>query len=304
MKILNVNDLYETYREPIDFINEDNRYWGEIRQIANKIKSNKDQNPILLLSGPSGSGKTTTAQTIENMLDVEGIETHTISMDRYFLSLSKDEANRVDLESPERLDKALLEEHIDKLLKFEEIELPDFDFVNTRQIRSGEKLRRKPDEIIIFEGIHALNPSAISVDHGTSKMYISVRTRLEYGNGKIIHPKFVRLIRRMSRDMRSRGRIPTQTLAFFESVERGVDNFVSPYKVYADYSIDTFIGYEPLLYSAEILDNLKSERNLVTGREVEIVDMLIEFLSSFGGRDKSLVPSNSLIREFIGELKI
>jgi len=304
MKILNVNDLYEKYCEPIDFTNEDNRYWDEIRQIANKIKIHRNENPILLLSGPSGSGKTTTAQTIEKMLDVEGIETHTVSMDRYFSTLSREESMTVDLESPERLDKALLEEHIDKLLKFEEIELPDFDFVNTRQIKSGEKLRRKPDEIIIFEGIHALNPSAISVDHGTSKMYISVRTRVEYANGKILHPKFIRLIRRMSRDMRSRGRIPTQTLAFFESVERGVEKFVSPYKVYADYSIDTFIGYEPLLYGAEILNNLIAERNLVSGREGEIVDNLIEFLSSFRGRDKSLVPSNSLIREFIGELKI
>jgi len=132
-------------------------------------------------------------------------------------------------------------------------------------------------------------------------MYISVRSRLSYGEGKILHPRFIRLLRRMSRDMRYRGRTPVQTLSFFKDVEKGVDNFVSPYKIYADYSIDTFIGYEPLIYRDEMLLKLTEERDLTGGYEREVVDMLIEFLNSFEGRNPNLVSKDSLIREFIGE---
>ncbi|MBE5742505.1 MAG: nucleoside kinase [Clostridiales bacterium] len=301
MKILGVNDIYNKYTSIDDFELEDERYWGQIRKIADNIVEEKDEKPILLLSGPSGSGKTTTAKRIERFLDEKGIETHTISLDCYFSSLTPELVKTVDLESPERLDKDLLAEHIYKLLNCEEIELPEFDFLTTTQIKSGVKLSRKPNEIIIFEGIHALNPSAVNVDHGTAKMYISVRSRLSYGEGKILHPRFIRLLRRMSRDMRYRGRTPVQTLSFFKDVEKGVDNFVSPYKIYADYSIDTFIGYEPLIYRDEMLLKLTEERDLTGGYEREVVDMLIEFLNSFEGRNPNLVSKDSLIREFIGE---
>jgi uridine kinase len=301
MKIINVNDIYNKFISASDYNREDDRYWSEIRSIAQKIESEREEKPILLLSGPSGSGKTTTANRIEKMLEEYGMETHTISLDCYFSTLAPELVKSADLESPNRLDKDLLQEHIYKLLNYEEIELPEFDFANTRQIKSGVKLRRKPDEIIIVEGIDALNPQAVSVERGASRMYISVRTRLSYGDGKILHPRFIRLLRRMSRDMRFRGRLPYQTLSYFESVERGVDKYVSPYKIYADYSIDTFIEYEPLVYRDEMLKKLSEERSLTVGQERVVIDMLIEFLSSYTGRTNDLVSDKSLIREFIGD---
>ena len=226
MKIIPVNEIFNKYSTETDFLKEDNRYWSQIEKIALDIKDKSSTHPILLLSGPSGSGKTTTAQRIESILETYGVETHTISLDCYFSTLPKEEIATADLESPTRLDKDLLTEHIDRLLKCKEIELPEFDFVNTRQLKSGVKITRKPNEIIVFEGIHALNPDAVPVLEGESKMYISVRTRVEYGDGKLLHPKYIRLLRRMSRDMRFRGREPIDTLGFFASVERGVDNFV------------------------------------------------------------------------------
>ncbi len=301
MKVVKAKELYDKYSSVEDFEREDDRYWSEIEKIALDIKNNYQTNPILLLSGPSGSGKTTTAHRIEKILEKYGVETHTISLDSYFSTLPEDLINKVDLESPDRLDKKLLEEHIEKLLKCEEIELPEFDFATTTQRKSGVKLCRKPNEIVIFEGIHALNPSAVPVHEGVSKMYISVRTRVAYGKDKILHPRFIRLLRRMSRDMRYRGRLPYQTLSFFKSVESGVDRYVSPYKIYADYSIDTFIEYEPLVYRDEMLAKLTEELPQVSGEEKQIMQMLIEFLSSFEGREPSLAPSGSLIREFIGE---
>ena len=279
---------------------EDDRYWSQIDEIARDIKEKSQTNPILLLSGPSGSGKTTTAHRIETFLETYGVETHTISLDSYFSTLPKEEIAKVDLESPERLDKDLLAEHIEKLLSCREIELPEFDFANTRQLKSGIKLKRKPNEIIVFEGIHALNPSAVPVLDGESKMYISVRTRVKYLGGKVLHPRLIRLLRRMSRDMRFRGREPIDTLSFFQSVENGVEKYVSPYKIYADYSIDTFIEYEPLIYREEMLSKLTQIVDKVSGEDKVTVETLIEFLSSYQGKDRALVSDKSLIREFIG----
>ncbi|MBQ4099290.1 MAG: nucleoside kinase [Clostridia bacterium] len=300
MRKVKIEDIYKKYSSEQDFLKEDDRYWSQIDEIARDIKEKSQTNPILLLSGPSGSGKTTTAHRIETFLETYGVETHTISLDSYFSTLPKEEIATADLESPERLDKDLLAEHIEKLLSCREIELPEFDFANTRQLKSGIKLKRKPNEIIVFEGIHALNPSAVPVLDGESKMYISVRTRVEYLGGKVLHPRLIRLLRRMSRDMRFRGREPIDTLSFFQSVENGVEKYVSPYKIYADYSIDTFIEYEPLIYREEMLSKLTQIVDKVSGEDKVTVETLIEFLSSYQGKDRALVSDKSLIREFIG----
>ena len=103
----------------------------------------------------------------------------------------------------------------------------------------------------------------------------------------------------MSRDMRFRGREPIDTLSYFKSVEEGVDKFVSPYKIYADYSIDTFIEYEPLVYRDEMLAKLLATRGKATGEEEKVLELLIEFLQSYEGKNPNLVPEKSLIREFI-----
>ena len=301
MKLVNVSDLYGKYDSTYKMQVEDERYWSKVRNIALDIKNKCETHPILLLSGPSGSGKTTTAHRIERILEEYGVSTHTISLDCYFSTLPTEMVGKVDLESPERLDKELLADHIEKLLKCQEIELPEFDFANTRQIKSGVKLCRKPNEIIVFEGIHALNPDAVPVLSGESKMYISVRTRVGYGDGKILHPRYIRLLRRMSRDMRYRGREPIETLSFFESVEKGVENFVSPYKIYADYSIDTFIEYEPLVYRDEMYAHLKNAPIPTNERDAKTLKLLLDFLESYQGKSPDLVCKDSLIREFIGE---
>ena len=300
MKIVKIEDIYKKYSTTKDLLVEDDRYWSQIDAIARDIKDKSQTNPILLLSGPSGSGKTTTAHRIERFLESYGVETHTVSLDSYFSTLPKEYVATTDLESPERLDKDLLAEHIDALLNYKEIELPEFDFANTRQLKSGIKLKRKPNEIIVFEGIHALNPKAVPVMNGELKMYISVRTRVEYNGGKLLHPRLVRLLRRMSRDMRFRGREPIDTLSYFKSVEVGVEKYVSPYKIYADYSIDTFIEYEPLVYQDEMLKKLIEIEDKVSGEDKITVQTLIGFLSSYKGIDSNLVSQESLIREFIG----
>ena len=179
-----------------------------------------------------------------------------------------------------------------------EIELPTFDFLNTKNVKSGEKFKRKPNEIVIFEGIHALNPSVITAPgEFTAKIYVSVRTRVSYGN-EVLQPEYVRLLRRIARDKLYRGRTAAVTLSYLESVTRGENNFVKPFKRFADFQIDTFLGYEAGVYKSII------ERDIINvaadEKDENAKKILTGFLSCVCALDKEKTPENSLIREFIG----
>ena len=151
---------------------------------ADRIMENMSRSPIVLLSGPSGSGKTTTAMKICEVLEERGIRTHSISMDNYFKTVSPETTPRTasgayDLESPLCLDMELLNKHFSALSKGERIYVPRYDFVHqTRLMRYGRTLRLKENEIVVFEGIHALNDSITDVHPEAFKLYISARSNI------------------------------------------------------------------------------------------------------------------------------
>ncbi|MBR6871897.1 MAG: nucleoside kinase [Ruminococcus sp.] len=279
-------------------------YTLQIETVADSIAESRGAKPIVLLAGPSGSGKTTTALRLEEYLDKAGMQTHTISMDNYFLPLDEATVERtedgsIDYESPSRLDMELLGRHIEMLSRGEEIEVPTFDFA--RQTRSEEvrKLRRKPDEMVIFEGIHALNPAVMGAHTDVaSGVYVSVRTRLESKTGELLHPSHLRLMRRLIRDKLFRGRDSIATMEMFASVERGEDKYIMPFKRNAQYSINTFMAYEPSIYKKYLLDDLK--RVAEVGYEFDQLDLMIEILEYLEPVDMELVPGTSLVREFVG----
>ncbi len=298
---ININDINSRIRENArQFVQEtDEKYFSQVREIAENIYKNRNECPVILLSGPSGSGKTTTAHLLENFLDGMGCETHTLSMDNYFHSLLPEEKTdakegTLDLESPARLDYDLLNGQIEDIIACHPVELPVYDFVNSACLSSGEILKRKPGELVIFEGIHALNPNVITVpDSKTAKIYISVRTRVVCKN-HTIHPENVRLIRRMIRDNIHRGRTFSQTCIAAANVKRGEDLYVMPYKYRSTYDIDTFIPYELGIYKSFFrtqLDNIESH-----GEMSEIIRLLTPSLAL----SEAVVSDNSLIREFIG----
>lgn len=277
----------------------DNNYINNLHKIADKIAKNRADSPIILISGPSGSGKTTTALTIEKYLDEAGFETHSISLDNYFLPISDTdrlllEKGKLDLESPKRVDVDLLNTQLTQMINCEEVRLPRYDFTTSNRVDSGITLKRKPNELVVLEGIHSLNPEVIELpDENTVKMYVSVRTRLKYGN-ITLHPAYIRLMRRMMRDSIFRGRTPQETIKMFKSVEDGEEKFIMPFKYRSDIDVDTFIPYELSVYKPFLLDKLK---------EVELtdnIDNMIKMLQAFDPVDDKLVPRNSLIREFIG----
>lgn len=271
-------------------------YWQQVHKIADFIKENHTTRPIILLSGPSGSGKTTTAHLLEQLLDQAGLETHTLSMDNYFSPLTPEQLEKgdVDLESPDRLDKPLLNAQLESIVKGETVKIPTFDFINNARLYNGETLTRKPNELVIIEGIHALNPDAVTLPHdSTVRIYVSVRTRLAAADGSLLHPKWIRLMRRMLRDEVHRNRRPEHTYSMFESVNLGEDRYIMPYKPYAMFDVDTLIPYEIALYRAPLLNKLEALKD-----RPGIPDM-IRFLEQSATLEHSVVPPNSLITEFI-----
>lgn len=274
-------------------------YLYQLSKITDNIIRNRNDKPVILLSGPSGSGKTTTAFMIEKLLGEAGVSTHTLSMDNYFCPLTDEEKElaalgKMDLESPDRIDKELLNSQIEAIENCEEVAIPRYNFATSSREPSKLTIRRKPGELVIFEGIHALNPDVITVpEDKLSSLYVSVRTRVTCGD-IILHPSKVRLMRRMIRDKNFRDRSLRETMNMFHSVENGENKYIMPYKHRAEYDIDTFMEYELSVYRNTIIGQLR-EMNDVP--ELADVTRVLEALSPLD--NKNITP-DSLICEFIG----
>ncbi len=279
------------------------QYQERIRAVAERLLEHGGDMPIVLISGPSGSGKTTTAMRLGTMLEEAERTVHTLSMDNYFFSVDdprneRDEDGKIDLESPKRLDLELLNEHLLRLWKCEEIDVPSFDF-SKQQRAAGRKMKRRPGEFVILEGIHALNPEITGkIGEHAITVYVSVRTRLENAAGELLHPSKIRLMRRLVRDKLFRGRNASETLDFFRHVERGEQRFILPYKNKAMYDIDTFISYETAVYKPFVLPELLALKESYPDY-ARYAD-LEAFLEETAELERSCVPLNSLIREFVG----
>lgn len=305
MKIITTDELnYRVKNDPEGLIaGAEKEYADHIYEIAETLRENVEEKPIVLLSGPSGSGKTTSAMRIEELLDQWGYNTHTLSMDSYFLPADNtpdavDENGKIDFESPLRMDIPLLNDHLEKIANGEEIEVPRFNFIEQRR-EKGHTLQRKQKEIVVIEGIHALNPEITgkSYDFSTG-IYVSVRTRLQNQKGELLHPSKIRVMRRLMRDVVQRGRRPEDTLDMYPGVERGENLYIMPYKHRAHFDIDTFFDYEVPLYKDRVIPAFESLKETYPDyhRFSEILSFLYELEALSGEK----VPTNALIREFIG----
>ncbi len=296
---IEVTRLNQGISSPEEFVrNVDEEYQYKLRKIATEIAENSDERPIILLSGPSGSGKTTSAMMISRILAESGVVMHTLSMDNYFKSLSEEEKvlaaeGKIDLESPDRVDAELLSNQIEAIRAGEEVVLPKYNFVTSAR-ESGGKFRKNPGELVIFEGIHALNPAVITVpDSHVCKIYVSVRTRITDGN-TVLHPSRIRLMRRMIRDGKFRQRTLRETMRMFHSVEEGENKYIMPYKYRSDFDLDTFMAYEPAVYKDFLMTGLREMTDVPEIRE------LLSVMENVSPLDDDFVPADSLVREFIG----
>ena len=275
-------------------------YHAQLTEIADYIAAHRDTCPIVLLSGPSGSGKTTTARMLEAELDRRGLETHTLSQDNYFRTntpeeMAMREQGLLDLESPARVDEALLAEQLQSIIACETVELPVFDFRACECRPSGVQFTRKPGEIVILEGIHVLNPAVVPLPESqTVRLYVSVRSRVESKDGSLLHPRYVRLMRRMLRDVGQRGRSAEGTLQMFQSVEVGEQKYIMPYKHRSTFDVDTYCPYELNVYRSVLPDEVAALKD--HPEMTQLLSLLTEVLPL----EETLVPTDALIREFVG----
>ncbi len=292
------NDLQEFIKK------SENMYQSRIEEIADSVYAEREVKPLILISGPSGSGKTTTAYKIADALKNRGINVHIISMDNYFHprnhpAIPRDKEGNPNFESPYSMNIKLFQENLNMLLKCEKTEIPTFNFV-TQISTFDNSIERKSGEIVIIEGIHALNPLVTGEFHSSSTfIYVSVRTRiLSEDKSSIVHPRKIRLMRRLIRDKLYRGRDIEETFMMYKSVTLGEEENIVPYKKFADFDIDTFFAYEPSVYAGVLLPELLSHSP--SFRDVESYESMCKIFSELEKIDLNLISKNALIREFTG----
>lgn len=296
---------FRTVSDPKGFIEEcDALYQTRVEEAAEKILLNKKRSPIVLLSGPSGSGKTTTAMKIAEQLEKRGVRSHYVAMDDYFNTVDPRTCPRtpegdIDLESPLCLDMDLLNRHFTQLSRGERIYVPKYEFSRRMRIQEPSKsIKLKKDEVVIFEGIHALNDMITDQHPEAFKLYISARSDVKF-EGKIIYKRtWFRLVRRTVRDYKFRGSDPAETIAMWANVRRGEINYISPFKDKADFQFDTAHAYEPAVFNSTAT-RLFQDIPEGIGRFEELKAVL-PALQLFGHIEEDAVAPDALIREFIG----
>ena len=260
---------------------------------------------IILIAGPSSSGKTTFAGRLAVHLQVEGHAARRISMDNFYRNrdrIPKKPDGSLDLESPYALDMPLLVEVFADLLNGESVRMPSYNF-DTKVREYGETITLRPDEILIIEGIHGLNPtiSELFPPDEVYKIFVSALTCLNLDDHNRIRTTDVRLLRRIVRDYLFRGADPEETLSMWPDVRAGEEKWIFPYQENADSMFNTALHYELPVLKAPVYDLLKripeSSPNYLMARR------LIKTLNYLPDVDPSVldeIPPLSLLREFIG----
>ena len=293
--------------DPAGFAAEcDRDYFAKVDRTAELILENIHRSHIILLSGPSGSGKTTTAENIEHWLDTHGVETHTISLDDYYLDVDPETTPRnaqgeYDFESPELLDLELLSEQFRALDAGEEVLIPRYDFHTRKRDPSGGRvLRLQENELALFEGIHALNGEITGHGSGSNafKIYVSARTDVQQEGKVVFKATWMRILRRVIRDVKFRNTAAASTFAMWENLRAGEKRYISPYKNDANVLFDSALPYEVGLlrnFAEGIFDDLPE--NMPRREEALRMQRMLEL---FMPMDVCALGERSLLHEFVG----
>ena len=273
-----------------------------IGEIAKQIAERPDVK-FVLIAGPSSSGKTTFSHRLSIQLRVNGLRPHPIAVDNYFVNREdtpKDKDGNYNFECLEAIDIKKFNEDMEALLKGEEVYLPIFDFKEGKRRYETRPKRLGEHDILVIEGIHCLNPRLTEqlCDDNKFKIYISALTQLNIDEHNRIPSTDGRLIRRLVRDARTRGASATKTIAMWPSVRRGEEENIFPYQEQADVMFNSSLLYElavlkqyvePLLFGVD-----KDSQEYLEAKR------LLKFFDYFVGIGSEYVPTNSLLREFIG----
>ena len=274
----------------------------KIAQIAEDI-ANRQGVKLVLLAGPSSSGKTTSCKRLSIQLAVNGLKPLQISLDDYFVDRDrtpKDDNGEYDFESIYALNLDLLNEQFNALFRGEEVELPKYDFPSGKSVKSGKKLKMEPNNVLVVEGIHALNPelTAHIPQEQIYRVYASALTTILLDNHNYIPTTDNRLLRRIIRDYKYRGVSAQETIHRWPSVRTGENKWIFPYQENADAMFNTAMLYE--------LSVLKMQAEPLLQQVPENCEehaeayRLLKFLKYFKGIPYNNLPPTSLLREFLG----
>ena len=273
----------------------------QIADIAEKIKASGKR--IVLIAGPSSSGKTTFSHRLSVQLRAHGLKPYPFALDNYFKEREdtpRDENGKYDFECLGAMDLDLFNSDVSKLLAGEEIEVPTFNFTIGTKEYKGKRMKLMPGDVLVAEGIHALNPEMTEKidDNEKYKIYISALTQLNIDEHNRIPTTDGRLIRRIVRDARTRGNNAQDTIAMWPSVRRGEENNIFPFQEQADVMFNSALIYELAVikqYAEPLL--FKVPRDSYEYYEAK---RLLKFLDYFVGVDVTNIPMNSILREFVG----
>lgn len=274
----------------------------KIAYIADMIHEREDVK-LVLIAGPSSSGKTTFARRLGIQLRVNGRIPIPISLDDYFVDRDKtplDENGEYDFESIDALDLELFNKHLNMLMNGKEIELPSFNFKLGCREWVGNKIKLPENGVLVVEGIHGLNDKLTSKIPGDNKfkIYISALTQLNVDNHNRIATTDVRKLRRTVRDFLSRGYQGGETLNMWPSIKRGEEKNIFVYQEEADVMFNSTLVYELCVLKKYALEELsKIDKDSSVYYEAL---RLMSFLRLFKEVDRELIPTNSILREFVG----
>jgi len=279
-------------------------YEGQLSHVAEQIYENKNNIKIVLLAGPSSSGKTTTAKKLGIYLQSLSFKTHYISIDDYFVEKEqtpKDENGEYDFETLKAIDLDLFNDHLVRLLAGEEVLMPEYNFITGKKEFKKRFLKLEENDILIIEGLHALNDELTSAIKRKNKfkIFICPYTQINIDKHNCIHAGDTRKLRRIIRDSKTRGKSASDTLKMWKKIRDGERKYVFPFQRDIDVIINSAMVYEmgvlkvyaePLLFSVDEKDDMYPEA-------IRLINLLRNFLPI----PSDDIPRDSVLREFIGK---
>lgn len=303
--IVDVNNKIETM--PRDFVQMcEAKHNKQLAELGDNIENDISNIRLICIAGPSSSGKTTFCNRLRVELLSRGIKPVMISMDDYYYTkpeISKIQGKPIgelDLEHINTLDIELFNKNLFDLINGEEVALPRYNF-KTGKREEGEKLKVDPNSPIIIEGIHALNEKLTSSipKYQKYKIFIAPQIEMNIDNHSPVSATDMRLIRRIVRDMAFRNCPAAETIKMWKSVRSGEFRWIYPHQEGADFVYNSSLSYELSVFRTIAMSSLKQIK--VTDPEYLVANRLIKYIKYFRPlEDLSVIPCNSLIREFIG----
>lgn len=301
-RVAYINEMIES-GHAAQLVADGEKYHAEqLARIARDICSRAGVR-VVLIAGPSSSGKTTTSHRLCLELLAQGKQPVALSLDNWYVDGTRTplkEDGTKDYESVYAIDLRQLEEDLKALIAGKEIAMPTFNFAEERREYLGDTLQLEGDSVLVIEGIHALNPLLTEhIDAACKyKVYAAPMSSVSLDGERWVPTYVHRLLRRMSRDLRTRGKSPLKTIASWPSVVEGESMWIEPFRSEADAMFDTSMTYE--LPALRMTVETALQTVPAVAEEYKVAEQLLYYLSFFEGLEASFIPRTSILREFIG----